>query len=66
MSDVLAFTKYNTLLCTGLVNLQVIRTADVSDLCAVVIVRGKTPSPEMIVAAEKDKLPLLEIGRAHV
>lgn len=27
MSDVLAFTKCNTLLCTGLTNMQVIRTA---------------------------------------
>ena len=26
MSDVLAFTKCNTLLCTGLTNMQVIRT----------------------------------------
>ena len=34
MSDVLAFTKLNTLLCTGLTNMQVIRTADMTDLCA--------------------------------
>ena len=37
MSDVLAFTKHNTLLCTGLTNLQVIRTADMTDLSGIVL-----------------------------
>ena len=43
MSDVLAFTKCKTLLCTGLANMQVIRTADMTDLCGVILVRGKLP-----------------------
>ena len=32
MSDVLAFTKRSTLLCTGLTNMQVVRTADMTEL----------------------------------
>ena len=43
MSDVLAFTKCNTLLCTGLTNMQVIRTAGITDLCGIIIVRGNCP-----------------------
>ena len=59
MSDVLAFTKRSTLLCTGLTNLQVIRTADMTDLCALIIVRGKIPGKEIIEAAEENGLPVL-------
>ncbi len=59
MSDVLAFTKYNTLLCTGLNNIQVMRTADVSALSGVVLVRGKRASHEFLLAAEEQKTPVL-------
>ncbi len=59
MSDVLAFTKRHTLLCTGLTNLQVVRTADMTDLCAVVVVRGKVPSQDILAAATENKLPVL-------
>ena len=59
MSDVLAFTKERTLLLTGLTNLQVIRTADISDLSAIVFVRGKIPQPELIAVASERKIPLL-------
>lgn len=59
MSDVLAFTKRNTLLCTGLTNLQVVRTADMTDLCAIVVVRGKIPSEEVLEAAAENCLPIL-------
>ena len=59
MSDVLAFTKERTLLLTGLTNLQVIRTADISDLSAIVFVRGKIPQPDLIAAAKERDIPLL-------
>lgn len=59
MSDVLAFTKRRTLLCTGLTNLQVIRTADMTDLCALIIVRGKIPGEEILEAARENSLPVL-------
>ncbi|MEG0831431.1 MAG: DRTGG domain-containing protein [Acidaminococcaceae bacterium] len=62
MSDVLAFTKQKTLLLTGLTNIQVIRTADISDLCAIVFVRGKIPCKEVLEAAAQDNLPILVTG----
>jgi len=54
MSDVLAFVKGKCLLMTGLINGQVIRTAEMMDIKAVVIVRGKRPTSEMIQLA-RDK-----------
>lgn len=55
MSDVLAFVKDQSVLLTGLVNSQVIRTAEMMDMVCVVFVRGKTPSAEMLeLAKERD------------
>ena len=42
MSDVLAFVKDQAVLLTGLVNSQVIRTAEMMDIVAVCFVRGKS------------------------
>ncbi|HCC37299.1 MAG TPA: hypothetical protein DEQ14_06595 [Treponema sp.] len=53
MSDVMAFVKDHVLLLTGLVNPQVIRTAELLDIHAIIFVRGKVPSRDMIdMAAE--------------
>ena len=55
MSDVLAFVKDQSVLLPGLVNSQVIRTAEMMDMVCVVFVRGKTPSAEMLeLAKERD------------
>jgi len=55
MSDVLAFVKNQSVLLTGLLNPQVIRTAEMMDMCCVVIVRGKTPDEQMVnLAKDKD------------
>ncbi len=59
LSDVLVFCKPGSLLLTGLANSQVIRTADVLDIAAVIIVRGKRPFPETIKLAEELQIPLL-------
>lgn len=59
MSDVLALAKSGALLLTGLTNAQVIRTAEVADLRAICIVRGKKPDQETVRTAESQKLPLL-------
>lgn len=59
MSDVLAFAKPGSLLLTGLTNPQVIRTSDVLDIAAIILVRGKRPLPEMIQLAEELRIPLL-------
>lgn len=59
MSDVLAFAKPGSLLLTGLTNPQVVRTADVLDIAAIVMVRGKKPTPETIRLAEELGIPIL-------
>lgn len=52
MSDVLAFVKDQALLLTGLVNPQVIRTAEMMDIKVLVFVRGKRPSEDMVELAD--------------
>ena len=59
MSDVLAFAKAGSLLLTGLTNTQVIRTANVLDIAAIILVRGKKPSSETIALAKELKIPIL-------
>ncbi len=52
MSDVLAFVDEQALLLTGLVNPQVVRTAVMMDMKAIVFVRGKEPTEEIIELAK--------------
>lgn len=59
MSEVLAYCKSNSLLCTGLTNMQVVRTADMTELGAIVFVRNKRPAEEVIAEAKDNGLPLL-------
>lgn len=59
LSDVLAFAKDDSLLLTGLVHPQVIRTAEMLDMVAVVFVRGKQPTDEMIDMARRMDIPVL-------
>lgn len=54
MSDVLAFVKDKAILLTGLMNLQVIRTAEMMDIETIIFVRGKVPD-ESIVGMAKIK-----------
>lgn len=73
MSDVMAFVKDKVLLLTGLVNPQVIRTAELLDIHAIIFVRGKAPSRDMIdMAKDSDiilagtKLPMfLSCGKIY-
>jgi len=73
MSDVMAFVKDRVLLLTGLVNPQVIRTASLLDIHAIIFVRGKVPTSIMIDMAEESdiilggtKLPLfLACGKLY-
>jgi hypothetical protein len=59
LSDVLAFTHSGSLLLTGLVNPQVMVTAEVAGIVAVVFVRGKHPPPETVRRAEERGVPLM-------
>jgi predicted transcriptional regulator len=59
MSDVLASIQPDAVLLTGLCNPQVVRTAQMSDVAAIVFVRGKKPNVETIELAEKENIPLI-------
>lgn len=59
MSDVLAFVKDQAVLLTGLVNPQVIRTAEMMDMKCIVFVRSKMPTAEMIELAKKCGIVIL-------
>ena len=59
MSDVLAFIKEDALLLTGLTNLQVVRTAEMANIRALIFVRGKKPDRETIALAKAQKIPIL-------
>ena len=59
MSDVLAYVKNQSVLLTGLLNPQVVRTAEMMDMCCVIIVRGKTPDENLIKLAEAKDIVLM-------
>lgn len=59
MSDVLASIKPDAVLLTGLCNPQVIRTAMIADIGAIVFVRGKQPDTEAIELANEETIPLI-------
>jgi hypothetical protein len=58
MSDVLSLAKPGSVLVTGLTNPQVIRTAEVAQVAAIVLVRGKEPMPETAAMALEARIPL--------
>lgn len=59
MSDVLAFVKDQSVLLTGLVNLQVVRTADMMDMRCIVFVRGKQPDQSIVDLAKERGIALM-------
>ncbi len=59
MSDVLAFVKEQAVLLTGLVNPQVVRTAEMMDMHCIIFVRGKRPHLDMIEMAEDRDMVML-------
>jgi hypothetical protein len=62
MSDVLAFVKDHTILITGLVNPQVVRTAEMLDVSCIVFARGKRPLKDLIDMANERGMVLLATG----
>lgn len=66
MSDVLAYVKDQGVLLTGLLNPQVIRTANMMDMVCIVFVRNKMPTEEMInLARECDLVVMRSSLRAY-
>lgn len=59
MSDVMAFAQANSLLLTGLTNAQVVKTAATRHIAAIILVRGKEPSPEAVDLAKELQIPIL-------
>lgn len=59
MSDVLAFSIPDSLLLTGLVNAQSVRTADVAEIKALVYIRGKRPNAGALQLAQEKGIPVL-------
>ena len=59
MSDVLASVKPEAVLLTGLCNIQVVRTAQMADISAIVFVRGKIPQAEIVNLATEENIPLI-------
>ncbi len=60
MSDVLRIDTTAMILITGLVNPQVIRTAEMSDINIILFVRDKKVTPEMVELAEDSNIALIQ------
>lgn len=60
MSDVLTVDCNNLLLITGLLNIQTIRTAEMSEIGCILLVRNKKATPEMITLASESNICLIE------
>ncbi len=63
MSDVLAYVKDQAVLLTGLVNAQVIRTAQMMDMICIVFVRSKRPTDDMVALAEEAGITLMSTSK---
>ena len=59
MSAVLFYHTANSLLITGLAQPQVIRTAEIAGIKAIVFVLNKKPDNNIIELANKNKIPLI-------
>lgn len=59
MDDILSAVAKGSVLLTGIHSEQVLRTAKIAEVSAIILVRGKTPAPEVLKLAESYKLPLL-------
>jgi len=59
MSDILSYSKPNSLLLTGLINPQTIRTAEMVEISAICFIHGKRPHKETVELARINEMPLL-------
>lgn len=60
MSDVLTIDTDKMLLITGMTNIQIIRTAEMADIQAILLVRNKQMSPEVLKLAAENKMVVLQ------
>lgn len=59
LSEVLAYGRPGYLLLTGLMGGQLIRTAEISGISAIIFVKGKRPTQDMAELAARSGMPLL-------
>jgi hypothetical protein len=59
MSDALRYDLSQALLVSGLVNPQVVRTAEMADVAAILMVRGKVPPADTVDLADEIGIPFL-------
>ena len=63
MSDVLAQVTDQSVLLTGLVNPQVIRSALMVDMVCIIFVRSKTPTEDMINLAKENGIVMMRTDK---
>jgi len=59
MSEVLFYSKEDSILLTGLSKAQAVRTAEIADIRTVIFTRGKEPDAEVIELAKRKHINLL-------
>jgi hypothetical protein len=59
MSEVLYYSKENSILLTGLAKAQVLRTVEIADIDVVAFTQGKEPDLEVIELAKRKNITLL-------
>ncbi|HOR60274.1 MAG TPA: hypothetical protein PLG05_07270 [Bacteroidales bacterium] len=60
MSDVLRLRCENTLLVTGLCNVQTIRTVEMAEIKLIILARGKKVDANMLELAEENDICIIE------
>jgi predicted transcriptional regulator len=60
MSDVLRLSTDNTILITGLCNIQTIRTIEMAEIKLVILARGKIADKNMIELADENDICVIE------
>jgi len=60
MSDVLTYIRSGTLLITGNINSQVVRTAEIAEIIAICFINNKVPHPDTLKAADQNGIVLLK------
>ncbi len=60
MSDVLTLMEDDVMLITGLATVQAVRTAVMSDISTILLVRGKKATEEMVQIAKANEIALIE------
>ena len=66
MSDVLAYVKEQAVLLSGLMNPQVVRTAEMMDMQCIVFVRGKKPDESIVELAKQRDIVLLSTKYPYI